>query len=127
MAENGKFLEPMALAVACGSTIKAAAEKCNCSERQAYRIAATPAFKQRVYDIRSEVAAATVGLLTDGATKAAATVVSLLDETNEPNVRLNASKVIFAALGPMAELGELRARLDALEAASRSPKLGIAN
>lgn len=126
MADNGKFFEPMALAVACGSTIKAAAEKCSCSERQAYRIAATETFKQRVYEIRSEVAAATVGLLTEGASKAAATVVALLDESQPANVRTNAAKVIFAALGPMAELGELRKRLDDLEAASRAPKLGIA-
>ena len=51
--ENGKFLELLAVAVACGATVKAAAESCGCSERHAYRISSDPAFRQRVSDLRS--------------------------------------------------------------------------
>ena len=116
-SDSGRFLESIALAVAGGSTIRAAAELAGCSERQGYRIAATAEFKQRVSELRSEVSSATVGRLTTAASTAADTLLELLSSTNEPSVRLNASKAILAALGPMAELGELRSRLDALERA----------
>jgi hypothetical protein len=35
-------------------------------------------------------------------------------------VRLNAAKAILLQLGPLTELGELRARIDALESMPRS-------
>ena len=114
-SDSGRFSEAIALAVAAGSTIRAAAELAGCSERQGYRIAATAEFKQRVNELRSEVSAATVGRLTQAASTAADTLLALLDADFEPSIRLNASKAILAALGPMAELGELRSRLDALE------------
>ena len=116
-SDSGRFLESIALAVAAGSTIRAAAELAGCSERQGYRIAAMPEFKQRVNELRSDVSAATVGILTSAASTAATTLLELLGTSNESSVRLQASKAILAALGPMAELAELRSRLDALERA----------
>jgi hypothetical protein len=116
VAKNGKS-ESLALAIASGSTIKDAAALVGCSERSAYRHSATPKFRQRVNELRSEITCQAVGRLTQAASQAADTLVSLLDASQEPNVRLNASKAILANLGPMAELGELRARVDALEKA----------
>ena len=66
---------------------------------------------------RTEITFESVGLLTTAASQVVATLIKLLDPTNEPSVRLNASKAILAALAPMAELGEFRSRLDALERA----------
>jgi hypothetical protein len=114
MASSGKS-EALAIAIAAGSTIKAAASEVGCSERSAYRHSSSPPFRQRVSELRSEIAAATVGKLTRGAAQAADTLVELLDESNEPNTRLNASKAILANLAGVTELGELRRRLDALE------------
>lgn len=114
MATNGRF-EALALAIATGKTIKSAAELVGCSERSAYRNSATPKFKQRVNELRSEVAAATVGQLTTAASMAAATLMELLDASQEPSIRLNAAKAILASLAGITELGELRARIDALE------------
>ena len=98
-------------------TIRAAAELAGCSERQGYRIAALPEFKHRVNELRSEVSSATVGILTSAASTAATTLLELLGSRNESSVRLQASKAILAALGPISELAELRSRLDALERA----------
>ena len=113
--DNGKFMELLAVAVAGGQTVKAAAESCSCSERQGYRISATPEFKSRVSAIRAEMTSQAVGELSAAASEAVTTIRELLASTNEPPVRLNAAKAILNALGPLSELGELRSRLDALE------------
>jgi HEAT repeat protein len=113
--DNGKFFELLATAVAGGSTVRAAAESCSCSERQGYRISATHEFKSRVSEIRSEMTNAAVGELSAAASEAVATIRELLDSTNESSVRLNAAKAILNTLGPLSELAELRERLDALE------------
>ena len=118
MAHNkSKFYEPLAVQVAGGQSIKASAEVVGCNVQTAYNISATAEFRQRVNELRSEVSAATVGILTSAASTAATTLLELLGSSNESSVRLQASKAILAALGPMAELAELRSRLDALERA----------
>ena len=114
-SRRSKFLEPLAVAVAAGESIRSAAAEIGCSESVAYHMSASPEFRQRVAEIRSEITAEAVGILTRGATQAAATLVELLDAANDPKDRLNASKAILASLGPVSEIHELRARLDAIE------------
>jgi len=119
---KSKFAEPMAIAVAAGSSIKAAAEAVRCSTQTAYNISATSEFRSRVSEIRSELTTAAVGRLTAAASEAVDTLRSLLDAANEPSVRLNAAKAILANLGPISEHGELRQRIDAIE---RGPQLKV--
>ena len=114
-SDSGRFTELLAMHVASGSTIRAAAELCGCSERQGYRISGTPEFKNRISELRSEMTNAAVGELSAAASEAVSCIRELLASTNEPSVRLNAAKAILNALGPLSELGELRARLEALE------------
>ena len=116
MNNQSKFFESLAMSVASGSTVRDAAKAASCSDSQAYRICSDDEFRSRVSAIRSELTAQAVGLLTQAATKAAATLVELLSEKYEPAVRLNASKAILLQLGPLTELGELRARIDKIEA-----------
>ena len=116
MATSGKP-EALALAIASGSTIKEAAVIANCSARSAYRLSSSPKFRSRVASIRSEITGQAVGRLTHAATFAADTLLALLSEDFEPSARLQAAKAILASLGPLAELSELRSRLDALERA----------
>ena len=116
MTNESKFFEVLATSIASGETIKASSVLAKCSESQAYRICATTDFRNRVSEIRSEITSQAVGILTHGTTKASATLVSLLGPENEPSVRLNAAKAILLQLGPLSELGELRARLDRIEA-----------
>ena len=115
MAKKSKFFELLAVQVAGGSSIKASAENIGCGIQHGYNISATDEFRQRVVELRTEITFESVGLLTTAANKAAATLVSLLDANQEASIRLNASKAILAALAPMTEIGELRARIDALE------------
>ena len=117
MINESKFFESLAMSVASGSTVKDAAKLASCSDSQAYRICSDAEFRSRVFAIRSELTAQAVGLITQAATKAAATLVELLNPKYEPSVRLNASKAILLQLSPLTELGELRARIDRIEAA----------
>jgi hypothetical protein len=117
MAASGKF-ESLALLLASGTSVKNASQQLGIGARTAYRIASSDKMRSRVNEIRSEITREAVGVLTLGATKAASTLVSLLDEANEPSTRLNASKAILNALAPISELAELRSRLDQLEAKS---------
>ena len=115
MAKKSKFLELLAVQVAGGQSIKAGADIVGCSIQTAYNLSSSDEFRARVNAIRSEIASGTVGQLTQGAAQAAGTLVSLLDETQEPSIRLQASKAILGCLGAISELGELRQRLDKLE------------
>jgi hypothetical protein len=117
MANFGRF-EAMALALATGTSIKKASQSAGISVRHGYRVAASSKMRFRVGELRSQIANEAVGRLTQGATKAADTLVELLGEANEPSTRMNAAKAILANLGPLSELAELRSRLDRLEQAS---------
>ena len=120
MTKKSKFFELLALEVASGASIKAGATAVNCSRNTAYHISSDPAFYQRVSAIRSEITSNTVGILTQAATKAAQTLLELVGKENEPPIRLNAAKAILGQIGPLTELGELRARIDALESMPQS-------
>ena len=114
MANSGRF-EALALALATGSSVKSASVQLGIGARTAYRIAASDKMKTRVASIRTEIASGTVGTLTLAASEAASTLRELLDSSNPPAVRLNACKAVLASLSAISELGELRARIDALE------------
>ena len=114
MANSGKF-ESLALLLASGSSIKSASVQLGIASRTAYRIAASDKMKTRVASIRTEIASGTVGTLTLAASEAACTLRELLGESNAPAVRLNSAKAVLASLSAISELGELRARIDALE------------
>jgi len=123
--KKSKYFDTLAVCVAGGQSIKDAADIVGCSPQTAYNHSATAEFRQRVSALRSEVTAQAVGLLSTGATQAAATLIELLDVVNEPKDRLAAAKAILAALGPMAELHELRADIQELRE-QMSPRLKVA-
>jgi HEAT repeat protein len=111
--KNSKFFVPLTNAVASGSTVKAAAEALGCSLTVAYSMSCSQEFKQRTAEIRSEALSATVGILSDGATKAAQTLVRLLDD-EDPKVQLAAATKLLTNLQPMTELHELRKSVEEL-------------
>jgi len=113
--KKSKFFELLAVEVASGSTIKAAAKTVGCAVATAYHISSDPSFNPRVGAIRSEAITGAVGRLSTAASLAVDTLVSLMGLENEPSTRLNASKAILLQLGPLSELGELRERIDRLE------------
>ena len=113
---NGRFFDAIVIAVASGSTIKAAAESCGCSDRHAYRISGSQEFKQKLHELRQQMTQQAAGILTDAASKAARTLVDMLSDEHEAKDRLAAARLILANVEPISELAELRERLAALEA-----------
>lgn len=111
---KSKFLEPIAIQVASGCTIKAAAVVAGCSEQTAYNLSSTPEFRQRVSEIRTESVVQAVSILTSNATRASNALVKLLDSKDEKIV-LAATTKLLSMLQPLSELAELRARIDSIE------------
>ena len=124
MKSKSRIFEPLAVTVAGGSSIKAAAVIVGCSLQAAYNMSGSAEFRQRVAEIRTELTTEAVGKLTEACVEAVDTLRELLKPENEPSVRLNASKAILANVGPLSESGELRARIDAIE--SQGPGLRVA-
>ena len=115
-AKKGKFPELLAVHVAAGFSIKDSAGAVGCSATHAYHLSSDPSFHIRVAAIRSECVSGAVGRLSSAALQAVDSLIELLSQANEPSVRLNAAKAILLQLGPLSELGELRARIDRIEA-----------
>lgn len=109
--------EPLALAVAAGDTIKAAADKCGIPLSTAYHTTSGEPFKQRVIALRTEATQAALGQMTDGLVTAVATIKALMAETNEPKIRLDAAKAMLTNHAALANVAELRERLEKLEQA----------
>lgn len=112
--QESRFGEPLAVLVAGGSSVRDAAAEVGCSESTAYRASSSDPFRRRVAELRSEITSQSVGLLAEGATRAARTLVALLDD-DEASTRLAAAKAILGALPRVSEFGELRERVDAIE------------
>ena len=115
-AESGRFFGILAAAVACGQSLRAAAETAGCGDRTAYRLAAMPEFRAEVSRLRAAALDRAVGEISSGAVKAVRKLIELLDD---PPQALPSAKAILQHVGGLSELGELRQRLDALESRSR--------
>ena len=124
MADKSKFLEPLAVRLASGCTVRDAAGEIGCSESHAYRIANLHACKMRVSELRAEMTNRAVGELAAGAALAVQTLVELLQPVHEPQTRLNAAKALLGLLAPLQEAHELRQRITDLETA---PTLQVAS
>ena len=116
MAKKSKYFEPLAAAVASGSSVKDAAELVGCSASVAYRITAEDEFRKRVSEIRTLITNQIVGRLSDASVEAVKVLRSLMnDEKEKGSVRTTAAKAILSSVGPAMDLHELRSRIDALE------------
>ena len=125
MAAGGRKTADNALAVALasGMTVAAAAHVAGVSERTAHRRLADAAFARRVTEIRGEMVSRAVGRMTRGMTAAANTLLALLEAADE-RVRLGAAKAVLELGVKLREATELEARLLALE--EQSPGNGKA-
>lgn len=126
MDDESRFFELLAASVACGATVREAAPRIGCSESHAYTLSARPSFKRRVAELRTEAVEQAVGKLSDAASQAVDTLVQMLGDGNESKTRLAAAKAILASLKPVCEFGELRDRIDRIEAAAASKPKAVA-
>lgn len=121
---HSRFLEPIAIAVAGGDTIKSAAEAAGCSLPLAYSLSRSHEFRSMVSDLRTQAIQRAVGTLSTAANKAAQILIELLDD-EDPKIRLAAVTRVFASITPLTELHELRQDLEDLKE-QMSPGLRVA-
>jgi hypothetical protein len=104
----------LALALAAGLTIEAAAERAGVSPRTAYRRLADPAFLGRVTALRDGMVERAVGRMAEGMADAADTLRQLLGAQAE-SVRLGAARSILELTPRLWESLDVGERLAALE------------
>jgi hypothetical protein len=85
----------LALALASGLPVGAAAEQAGVDRRTVSRKLADPAFRRQVAEFRGELIATALGRLADNMTRAADAVAALLDAP-EPGLRLRAARTLFS-------------------------------
>jgi hypothetical protein len=84
----------LALALAAGTAVGAAAEQAGVDRRTASRKLADPALCRQVAEFRGQLIAAALGRLADNMTRAADAVTTLLDDP-DPRLRLRAARILF--------------------------------
>jgi hypothetical protein len=106
--------EALALALAAGHTLRAAADAAGVGERTATRRMADPAFRRRVADLRADMVQRSLGRMADGMGDAAGTRRALLAAESE-SVRLGAARALLELTARLRESVELEHRLRTLE------------
>ena len=107
--------EALALALAGGQTLRAAAEAAKIAERTATRRMADPAFRRRVTELRGDMVQRSLGRMAEGMSEAADVLRQLLAAKSE-SVRLGAARSLLELGVKLRESVELEERLRALEA-----------
>jgi AcrR family transcriptional regulator len=103
------------LALACGATVEAAANKAGLSQATVYRRLQDPEFKARLQEVRSDMVKRTAGTLTAASTEAVKTLLSLQQTAVPHAVRLGAAKAVLEIGIKMREVADMEERLTALE------------
>jgi hypothetical protein len=120
MAENGrrKRDDALALALASGQTLRAAAAAAGIAERTAARRWADPAFRDRVTELRAEMVSRASGKMGDAMAEAADVLRKLLRAKKE-STRLAACRAILEFGVRLHETAENDAKIQALEESAR--------
>jgi hypothetical protein len=106
--------EALALALATGQTLRAAAEATGIGQRTVTRRWADPDFRRRVGELRAEMTSRALGRMADGMADAADMLRQLLSAESE-SVRLGAARSLLELGVKLRESVELEERLAALE------------
>jgi DNA-binding CsgD family transcriptional regulator len=114
----------LALILATGATVKAAAEKLGISRRTAHRKLRRPGFRKLVAELRSQLFAAALGRMADNMTRASDALGSLLD-ASDPGVKLRAARATLSLALRLRDSVDVSDRLSELEA-ELARKQGVA-
>jgi hypothetical protein len=106
--------EALALALAGGQTLRAAAEAAKIAERTATRRMADPAFRRRVTELRGDMVQRSLGRMAEGMSEAADVLRQLLAARSE-SVRLGAARSLLELGVRLRESVELEQRMRDLE------------
>jgi hypothetical protein len=107
--------EALALALAGGQTLRAAAAAAGIGERTATRRWADPAFRRRVSELRGDMVQRSLGRMADGMSDAADMLRQLLDTGTPPAVRLGAARTLLELGAKLRDSVELANKVDELE------------
>ncbi len=114
--EKSKYFDPLAVLVAQGESVRAAAAAVGASESAAYRVAKKPEFKAAVNGLRSEVVTESIGKLGNACVSAVETIIELMNTAEDERIRLRAATSILERFEKLSDHHELRERIEALEA-----------
>ena len=125
-ARQNRRDDALALGLARGLSVRAAAKLSGYSERHAHRRHADSAFKLRVWALRTRLVEQATGLLTAGNCEAARTLRNLLKDESS-SIQLAAAKALLELGSKMRDSLELEHRIAELErnfggTANDSPK-----
>jgi hypothetical protein len=107
--------ERVALLIAAGRSIKAAAAEAKCGERTAHAWLDDPRYRSLISELRHRMLDEAVGTLAEATNAAVSTLRDLLDD-DHGNVRLRAALGIIDAVVRLRDHVEFERRLTALEA-----------
>jgi hypothetical protein len=110
-----KAEDDLLLALACGSTVEAAAGKAEMSIRTAYRRLEDPEFSLSVRSMRQQILQRTCGMFTAASGEAVKTLLQLLNANQPSAARLGASKAILEIGCKFRDHEEFEERLRRLE------------
>jgi hypothetical protein len=117
MAAARKHMDDAFLvALACGSTMEAAARKAGISERTAHRRLKDPAFGRRLDQLKTETVRRAADMLTAAALEAVKTLLSLQADNVPAPVRLGAARATLELGMKAREFADLTERIAQLEA-----------
>jgi hypothetical protein len=112
--------EALLMALACGATVENAARTAGISARTVHRRLKDNDFHQRLLALRLDLVQRAVGMLTASAMEAVKTLITLLEPSVSPVVRLGAARTILEFGIKLRETAELAERIAALEARVQS-------
>ena len=104
----------LALALASGLTVVAAAEQAQVSESTVHRRLKQPAFRRLVARLRNQMLEAALGRMAENMTRAADKVARLLDSDNEA-IALRAARTLLSLGLRLRDSVELADRIDEIE------------
>jgi hypothetical protein len=107
--------EALLVALACGASVETAATKVGLHPRTVHRRLGDPEFQKRLRELKDDMVKRTAAMLSAGAMEAVKTLISLLQGSTSPTVRLGAARAMLELSVRLREAAELHERIAALE------------
>jgi hypothetical protein len=109
--------DALVLALACGSTIEAAAQKAGVHRTTVQRRMADPVFRAKLAKARSDMIERATAMLSAASMEAVKTLLDLQDKKSPPTARLGAARSVLEIGSRLRVENELMSRLEATERA----------
>lgn len=109
--------EALMIALACGSTVEAAAAKAGLAERTVYRRLDDPDFRQQLQEFRCNMVERASAMLSASGLEAVKTLLGLMERSIPHNTRLGAARAVIELGMKLRDLLEVEQRLTSLEKA----------